>query len=95
MRWLTLCLLATALASWQQPLPASALTPDELLDQGRLQVAIYPVSTLPPMTALNVTANSYAGVMHIGLVAGRRAMPDLDKLAAEMERAFTDLLALT
>ena len=55
----------------------------------------YPMSTLPPMTALNVTANSYAGVMHVGLVAGRRAVPDLDRLADEIDRAFTDLLALT
>jgi diacylglycerol O-acyltransferase len=55
----------------------------------------YPMSTLPPMTALNVTANSYAGVMHVGLVAGRSAVPDLEKLVAEIDRAFTDLLALT
>ena len=54
----------------------------------------YPISTLPPMTALNVTANSYAGVMHVGLVAGRTAMPDLDKLTTQMDKAFAELSEL-
>ena len=57
MRWLTLCLLATALASWQQPLSASALTPDELLDQGRLQVAssLSPEQNIVPGQKLRLT----------------------------------------
>lgn len=55
----------------------------------------YPISTLPPLTALNVTANSYAGQMHVGLVAGRTVIPDIDRLAEHIGGAFTDLVALT
>ena len=43
------------------------------------------------MTALNVTANSYAGVRHVGLVAGRTAVPDIDVLAAHMDAVFEEL----
>ena len=55
----------------------------------------YPISTLPPMTALNVTANSYAGVMHVGLVADRTALPDLDRLIAHMDVVYQELSELT
>ena len=51
-------------------------------------------STLPPMTALNVTANSYADKMHVGLVAGRTAVPDIDRLARHLQGAFSDLYML-
>ena len=54
----------------------------------------YPMSTLPPMTALNVTANSYAGVMHVGLVAARTSMPHLEDLAAHMDGVFAELSAM-
>ncbi len=59
--------------------------------RGAKCVAAIPISTLPPMTALNVTANSYAGVMHVGLVAGRTAVPDIDALAAHMDAVFEEL----
>lgn len=65
-----------------------------LFFRGAEGLSAYPMSTLPPMTALNVTANSYAGNLHVGLVAGRTAMPDLDVLAAHMDDVFADLLAL-
>ena len=43
------------------------------------------------MTALNITANSYAGVMYVGLVAGRTAMPDLDRLTTHLDEVFAEL----
>ncbi|MEE4218989.1 MAG: wax ester/triacylglycerol synthase family O-acyltransferase [Xanthomonadales bacterium] len=68
--------------------------PKTMYFRGAEGLNAYPISTLPPMTALNVTANSYAGVMHVGLVAGRTAMPDLDKLTAQMDKAFAELSEL-
>ena len=59
--------------------------------RGAEGIAAYPISTLPPMTALNITANSYAGVMHVGLAAARSAMPDLDRLAAHMDDVYAEL----
>jgi diacylglycerol O-acyltransferase len=59
--------------------------------KGALQLSIYPVSTLPPMTALNVTACSYAGTMFFGLTAGRTAIPDLPVLTSYMDDAFLEL----
>lgn len=58
---------------------------------GAKQVGLYPVSTLPPMTALNVTACSYNGTMYFGLIAGRRAIPDLDLLTSYLDDAFREL----
>jgi diacylglycerol O-acyltransferase len=54
-------------------------------------VAMYPVSTLPPMTALNVTCCSYAGTVYFGLIAGRTAVPDLPLLTAYLDEAFRQL----
>jgi len=68
--------------------------PKTLYFRGAEGLSAYPISTLPPMTALNITANSYAGVMHVGLVAGRTAMPDLDRLTAHMDMAFAELSEL-
>jgi diacylglycerol O-acyltransferase len=53
-----------------------------------------PISTLAPMTALNVTANSYAGQMNVGLVAGRSAVPDIDALTAHLDAVFEELKEL-
>jgi len=58
---------------------------------GARAVAMYPVSTLPPLTALNVTCCSYDGVLYFGLVAGRTAMPDLPLLAGYLEEAYRQL----
>ncbi len=58
-------------------------------------VAIYPVSTLPPMTALNVTACSYAGTFFFGLVSGRSAIPDLKKLTDYLDETFAELKELS
>jgi len=51
----------------------------------------YPVSTLPPLTALNVTANSYAGTLNIGLVSGRTAIPDLESLRHHLDDSVAAL----
>ena len=59
--------------------------------KGARQLAIYPVSTLPPMTALNVTACSYDGSMYFGLIAGRSAVPDLNLLTAYLDEAYDSL----
>jgi diacylglycerol O-acyltransferase len=63
--------------------------------RGAEVVGMYPVSTLAPMTALNVTACSFAGTMYFGLIAGRTAIPDLDKLTAYLNDAYRDLAAAT
>jgi WS/DGAT/MGAT family acyltransferase len=69
--------------------------PETLYFRGAESLAAYPISTLPPMTALNVTANSYAGVMHVGLVGARSAIPDLDSLAAHMDDVYAEMKELT
>jgi diacylglycerol O-acyltransferase len=58
-------------------------------------VGMYPVSTLPPMTALNVTCCSYAGTVYFGLIAGRTAVPDLPLLTDYLDEAFRQLAAAT
>ena len=62
---------------------------------GAKQIGLYPVSTLPPMTALNVTACSYNGTLFFGLTAGRTAIPDLDLLTSYLGDAFRELAAET
>jgi diacylglycerol O-acyltransferase len=68
--------------------------PKTLYFRGAESLRAYPISTLPPMTALNVTANSYAGIMHVGLVAGRTAIPDLDLLTRHMDEVFAEMKEL-
>jgi diacylglycerol O-acyltransferase len=63
--------------------------------RGAEALAIYPVSTLPPMTALNVTCCSFAGTLFFGLIAGRTAVPDLPLLAAYLDDAFGQLTEAT
>jgi len=63
--------------------------------KGAEAIGMYPVSTLPPMTALNVTCCSFAGTLYFGLIAGRSAVPDLPLLATYLDDAFAQLLAAT
>ena len=56
--------------------------------KGAEAVGMYPVSTLPPLAALNVTCSSYAGTLYFGLVAGRTAVPDLPLLTAYLDEAY-------
>jgi diacylglycerol O-acyltransferase len=58
---------------------------------GAEAIGLYPVSTLPPMTALNVTCCSFAGTIYFGLIAGRSAVPDLPLLATYLDDAFEEL----
>jgi diacylglycerol O-acyltransferase len=63
--------------------------------RGAEVVGMYPVSTLPPMTALNVTACSYAGTFFFGLVSGKTAIPDLKKLTERLDQTFAELKELS
>ena len=53
----------------------------------------YPVSTLMPSVALNITVYSYAGTLFMGMVCDREAVRDLPRLASQMRRAYRELLA--
>ena len=70
-------------------------SPEKLYFRGAEAVGIYPVSTLPPMTALNVTACSYAGTFFFGLVSGKTAIPDLKKLTGYLDEIYAELKELT
>ncbi|MGD8580924.1 MAG: wax ester/triacylglycerol synthase family O-acyltransferase [Lysobacterales bacterium] len=63
--------------------------------KGAEAVGMYPVSTLPPLTALNVTCCSYAGTLYFGLTAGRSAVPDLPLLIEYLHEAFGQLALAT
>jgi diacylglycerol O-acyltransferase len=66
---------------------------DVMYFRGAETLAAFPISTLLPLTALNVTANSYAGHMHIGLVSGRTAIPDLQAIVGHLHDSVTALAA--
>jgi diacylglycerol O-acyltransferase len=59
--------------------------------QGAKVTGMYPISTLPPITALNVTAVSYAGRLYFGLIAGRSVVPDLAMLTSCLDAVFLEL----
>jgi len=50
----------------------------------------YPVNTLPPGVALSMTVCSYAGTMFFGLVGGRSAVPDLQRLNVHLQAVYED-----
>lgn len=62
--------------------------------RGAEVVEVYPVNTLPPAVSLSMTVCSYAGKMFFGLVAGRTAVPDLQKLTAGLDDAYQEFKAL-
>jgi diacylglycerol O-acyltransferase len=64
---------------------------ETLFFRGAEIIGMYPISTLPPITALNVTAVSYAGTMYFGLIAGRSVVPDLAVLTAHLDSVFLEL----
>jgi hypothetical protein len=64
---------------------------EKLYLNGAECVGMYPVSTLPPITALNVTACSYNGTLYFGLTAARTIIPDLDVLTAYLDDALLEL----
>ena len=53
-----------------------------------------PVSIVVHGVALNITVQSYMGQLCFGLIACRRAVPDLPELAAQMRRAYEVMLKL-
>jgi len=55
----------------------------------------YPVSIVTHSLALNVTVQSYNGSLDFGLIACRKAMPDLPELAKYMQKTFDEMLAFT
>ena len=60
------------------------------LNGARLQ-EIYPLSTMPPGQASNVTVLSYAGNLNMGVIAGRSALPELEGMTDHMWEAFEAL----
>jgi diacylglycerol O-acyltransferase / wax synthase len=61
---------------------------------GAKMLDYYPVSIVVHGVALNVTVQSYMGQLCFGLIACRRAVPDIHELAAHFESAFDALQRL-
>lgn len=61
---------------------------------GARMLTYWPLSIATQGMALNVTAESYDGTLYFGLVACRRALPDLRRLAQCLGEARKELLAL-
>lgn len=57
---------------------------------GRIE-GTYPVSIVMDGTALNITLNSYAGNLEVGLIACRRVLPHMQKLLHYLEAGLTEL----
>jgi hypothetical protein len=55
---------------------------------GAKMLDYYPVSIVVHGVALNITVQSYMGQLCFGLIACRRAVPDVRDIAAAMQRAF-------
>jgi WS/DGAT/MGAT family acyltransferase len=62
-----------------------------LYHHGAQLLATYPISTIAPGLALNITVFSYVDTLHIGLVAGQSAIPDLEPIADSMSAALDEL----
>jgi hypothetical protein len=60
---------------------------------GARMLSYWPVSIPVHSMALNVTVQSYAGSLDFGLIACRRAVPDVDDIAARIGAAFGALEA--
>ena len=61
---------------------------------GAQMTAMYPLSIVVHGVALNITVQSYRGQLCFGLIACRRALPDVNELADQMQRAMVALQAL-
>lgn len=61
---------------------------------GARMITNYPVSIITHGLALNVTVQSYNGMLDVGMIACRRAMPDVHMFAACMNAAHEELLAI-
>jgi hypothetical protein len=60
---------------------------------GARMLSYWPVSIPIHSMALNVTVQSYAGSLDFGLIACRRAVPDVDDIASRIAAAFDALEA--
>ncbi|MDH3338895.1 MAG: wax ester/triacylglycerol synthase family O-acyltransferase [Gammaproteobacteria bacterium] len=54
-------------------------------------LALYPISTIAPGLALNITIYTYKDTLHAGIVAGHSAIPDLEPIAANLRLALDEL----
>ncbi len=54
-------------------------------------LAVYPISTIAPGLAINITSYTYNGELHIGVVTGAAAIPDLSDLMGYMRAALPQL----
>jgi WS/DGAT/MGAT family acyltransferase len=61
--------------------------------RGAPVIGIYPISAIPPGMTLNITIYTYANMMHFGMIAGREAIPDLERLAEYIEAGLRELEA--
>jgi len=63
-------------------------SPVPLYLAGAKMLDYLPVSIVIHGVALNITVQSYMGQLCFGLLACRRAVPDVDEITAQMQRAF-------
>lgn len=63
-------------------------SPVPLYLAGAKMLDYYPVSIAAHGVALNITVQSYMGQLCFGLIACRRAVPDVREIAMQMKRAF-------
>jgi WS/DGAT/MGAT family acyltransferase len=61
---------------------------------GAKLTGLYPLSIVVHGAALNITVQSYMGQLCFGLIACRRAVPDVSELARQLERALETLRRL-
>jgi diacylglycerol O-acyltransferase len=59
--------------------------------KGARLLASYPISTIPPGMAMNITVYTYAGELHFGLLTGRRAIADPQRIAGFVPEALAQL----
>jgi diacylglycerol O-acyltransferase / wax synthase len=61
---------------------------------GAKMTTFYPVSIIVHSIALNITVQTYCGSVYFGVIACKKAVPDLHKLTGAMNSAFDELIAL-
>jgi diacylglycerol O-acyltransferase / wax synthase len=61
---------------------------------GAKMVGNYPLSIVVHGVALNITVQSYMGQLCFGLIACRRAVPDVKELAAHLQQALVALRSM-
>jgi diacylglycerol O-acyltransferase / wax synthase len=61
---------------------------------GARMTTFYPVSIIVHGIALNITVQTYCGAIYFGVIACKKAVPDLHKLTDAIGAAFDELIAL-